>query len=113
MKGRPAAHQRREVAGRQASKHGLNETTFERLNDHMKPNREASFCRLCVSVSGEPVKLYDRVQPMVATSNSTLTRYRQQTEAGAPLANRAAIVLEGVEGAERARVTLDKGVDGR
>ena len=93
---------------------GLNETTFGRLNDHMKLNyEEHPYVGFAVSVvSGEePVELYDRVQPMVATSNSTLTRYRQQAEAGAPLAKRAAILLEGVEGAERARVTLDKGVD--
>ena len=101
-----------DAAAKQAR--GLNETTFGRLNDHMKLNYEDQpYVGFAVSVvSGEePVKLYDRVQPMVATSNSTLTRYRQQSEAGAPLANRAAILLEGVEGAERARVTLDKGVD--
>ena len=57
---------------------GLNETTFGRLNDHMKLNYEDQpYVGFAVSVvSGEePVKLYDRVQPMVATSNSTLTRY--------------------------------------
>ncbi|WKA26451.1 hypothetical protein [Bradyrhizobium roseum] len=101
-----------DTAAKQAR--GLNETTFGRLNDHMKLNyEEQPYVGFAVSVvcGEEPVELYDRVQPMVATSNSTLTRYRQQSEAGAPLASRAAILLEGVEGAEHARVTLDKGVD--
>jgi hypothetical protein len=91
----------------------LNEMTFGRLNDHMKLNYEDQpYVGFAVSlVSGEePVELYDRVLPMVQTSNMALTRFQKQA-AGAPFAQRAAVLLDAVQEAERARVQLDEGVE--